>query len=313
MSKKEGLFYDVRRLISDLAEKVWIEEYVQSIVNEECSSIRTAEPEIARLIIKWADCKEPIFMFTSMCRAAGIDAKPINLDDYSVEFDTAVFTSYGQDYTIEIGYGLKKDKKLTVKKPKEEIVVKSSNNYDISSFSAEYTCLKSRILCMMNLVNTKITIFNEDSENAVLSITVHGIKSQGNFMEVYHKIKNSLESQIQNILVGNVNISNIIGICEKEFNIETIEVFYADKILKYRRYKLLSSYRDYNGIEFYNDENENIIKYRCPLENGIVVEYRKGKYNVFNMDCEDKEKLSYFIKEADKVIDFIMAENRILW
>ena len=152
----------------------------------------------------------------------------------------------------------------------------------------------------LEMIEETIRSFTEDPLK-------NGLTEEQMFLIKYYGLNEEL------LVQKNVNISNIIGICEKEFNIETIEVFYADKILKYRRYKLLSSYRDYNGIEFYNDENENIIKYRCPLENGIVVEYRKGKYNVFNMDCEDKEKLSYFIKEADKVIDFIMAENRILW
>ena len=313
--KQETLSRKIRRTIGEkinnFASDVWIHDYVQQILDGKVDRIQTQDAELVKQIITWADSKEPIGLFISMCEKAGISSDvPIYLKSFATEIGCIIITANvngdeDKPYLIELEYAedfLKR--KLSIKTEKEKTTV---YNYPVTKFSAEYND-GFRLILSVDSKNLNMSILNEDS--TTMTIKISGVKRKGlTFLEIYKKVKQMLDVYEVSIFAGNLKLSEIIKFYKTLYNIENVDVLYSGKTVKLTD-SHLASYKDNQEIEIVMKDSENVERYRCPLDNGVIVELKDEKYNVLNVSQKNKQDIASFVEEADKVVNFIIAENQ---
>ncbi len=314
--KQEKLSRKIRRTIGEkinnFASDVWIHDYVQQILAGKVGRIQTQDAELVKQIITWADTKEPIGLFISMCEKAGISSDvPIYLKSFTTEIGCIVITANvngdeDKPYLIELEYSgeLLEERKLSIKTEKEKTTV---YNYPVTKFSAEYND-GFRLILSVESNNLNISVLNEDS--TTMTIKIFGVKRKGlTFLEIYKKVKQMLDVYEVNIFAGNLKLSEIIKFYKTLYNIENVDVLYSGKTVKLTD-SHLASYKDNQEIEIVMKDSENVERYKCPLDNGVIVELKDEKYNVLNVSQKNKQDIASFVEEADKVVNFIIAENQ---
>ena len=205
---------------------------------------------------------------------------------------------------MEYSGELLEERKLSIKTEKEKTTV---YNYPVTKFSAEYNDGVKLILSVESN-NLNISVLNEES--TTMTIKIFGVKRKGlTFLEIYKKVKQMLDVYEVNIFAGNLKLSEIIKFYKTLYNIENVDVLYSGKTIKLTD-SHLASYKDNQEIEIVMKDSENVERYRCPLDNGVIVELKDEKYNVLNVSQKNKQDIASFVEEADKVVNFIIAENQ---
>lgn len=292
--------------LSQFSHEIWIHNYTQIILSDKVEKIRTKDANLIRQMISWANCYEPIEMFASMCNAVGIMKFPIYLESYineigSIQITARIEKQQDEPLLIELSYSSDMERKLSWITEKEERHVCGTTP---TKFSAEWNELDFKLVFSAMINKLVVCISNENKKRPLMTIVIRGTKrKEKRLVEIYEETKKIIASERESLLSGAL-LENIINLFKISYHIEYIKILYDGKTTEFVKNKLVS-YKDSKGLELLIGDNRT---YRCPISDGIVVELKDGKYNVYHIPAT--EEISY-IKEAEKIIDRRIAENEI--